>query len=71
MNKYTASIIPQVEWEKAKPEKLPEPTYWPFFTAMGIAFVFWGLLSSWVILVAGLLIFIISLTRWINILRHE
>jgi hypothetical protein len=56
---------------KAKPEKLPSPTYWPFFVAMGLLFMAWGLLAMWLIAVAGLLVFVIALAAWINILRHE
>lgn len=56
---------------KAKPEELPRPTYWPFFLALGLLFLFWGLLTTWVILAAGFLIIIIALWGWINILRHE
>lgn len=59
------------DWPKARPERLPAPTYWPFFLAVGLAFVFWGLLTTWVILVAGLIVFAIALAGWINILRHE
>ena len=61
----------QNEKVKAKPEVLPEPTYLPFFFAMGIAFLGWGLLTTWLISLAGFIILIISLTGWINILRHE
>ncbi len=64
-------IVPGADWEKARPVKLPRPTYWPFFLAMGLAFIFWGLLTTWVVLSAGCLIFITSLTGWINVLRHE
>ncbi len=56
---------------KAKPEHLPKPTYWPFFMAMGLMFIGWGLLTIWLISAAGLLVFVISLIGWINILRHE
>lgn len=56
---------------KAKPEVLPEPTYWPFFLAMGLAFLGWGLLTTWLISLAGFIILVIALTGWINILRHE
>jgi hypothetical protein len=59
------------ELEKAKPEHLPEPTYWPFFMSTGLMFAGWGLLTTWLISVAGLIMFIISLIGWINILRHE
>jgi hypothetical protein len=69
--KADKEIIPESSWEKAKPEALPKPTYWPFFLAMGLAFVFWGLLTTWVILVTGAMIFAIALIGWINILRHE
>ena len=61
----------QIEKVKAKPEVLPEPTYWPFFLAMGLAFLGWGLLTTWLISLAGFIILVIALTGWINILRHE
>lgn len=56
---------------KAKPEKLPSPTYWPFFLATGIMLMSWGLLTAWPISAFGLIVFIIALTGWINLLRHE
>ncbi len=68
INNYMNS---QIEKVKAKPEVLPEPTYWPFFLALGIVFLGWGLLTTWLISLAGFIIIIISLTGWINILRHE
>ena len=55
----------------AKPVHLPEPTYWPFFLAIGITFIAWGLISTWIIAVGGVIVLIISLVGWINILRHE
>ena len=61
----------QTEKVKAKPEVLPEPTYWPFFLAMGLAFLGWGLLTTWLISLAGFIIIVIALIGWINILRHE
>lgn len=67
----TDGITPEPDWQEATPERLPKPTYWPFFLAMGLAFIFWGLLTTWVILVAGVLIFVVSLIGWINLLRHE
>lgn len=55
----------------AVPEELPEPTYWPFYLAMGISLLAWGLLTMWEFSLLGLIIIIISLVGWINILRHE
>lgn len=68
--KSNAPPMPKV-WPKAQPEQLPKPTYWPFFLAMGLTFMFWGLVTSWVIGAAGLLIFALALGGWISLLRHE
>jgi hypothetical protein len=67
----SSNIQANETWEKARPEKLPEPTYWPFFLAMGLNFMFWGMLTTWIIGLAGLAIFAIALTCWINLLRHD
>lgn len=56
---------------KAKPDQLPEPTYWPFFLALGLAFAGWGLLSGWFVSAGGLIVFVTALIGWINNLRHE
>lgn len=60
-----------IEKVKAKPENLPRPTYWPFFLALGLMFAGWGLLSTWLFSMIGLIVIIISLFGWINNLRHE
>jgi hypothetical protein len=59
-----------LEMVKARPERLPEPTYWPFFMALGLAFAGWGLLSTWLISAGGGIVFVVSLAGWIKILRH-
>lgn len=59
------------EYVKAKPEVLPEPTYMPFLLALSLLFIGWGLLSTWIISVAGFLGFCISLYGWIKALLHE
>jgi len=58
-------------WHQARPTQLPRPTYWPFVLALGLGFMFWGLLTTWIIGVAGLLTTGLALAGWINILRHE
>jgi hypothetical protein len=63
--------IDPAEMEDAQPVELPEPTYWPFYLAMGIMFSAWGLLTMWEFSLLGLIIIIIALVGWINILRHE
>jgi hypothetical protein len=59
------------KWKKLPAEHLPRPTYFPSGLAMGIAFLFWGLITSWVVLVVGLSLFLASLAGWITEIRHE
>lgn len=52
-------------------EHLPLPTYWPAGLGLAITFIFWGLISSWVILTIGIVLFAISLAGWIEDIRNE
>jgi hypothetical protein len=63
--------VARPNWEPLPPERLPQPTYFPAGLAMGIAFLFWGLITSWVILVVGLALFTASLAGWITEIRNE
>jgi hypothetical protein len=59
-------------WERLAPEPLPRPTFFPSGVAMGTTFMFWGLITSWVILVVGIGLFAASLAGWIyEILRER
>ena len=51
-------------------EPLPRPTYFPAGLAMGIAFLFWGLITTWVVLLVGVALFIAALAGWITEIRH-
>ena len=59
------------EYVKAKPEILPKPTYTPFLLAFSITLIGWGLISTWIISVAGFIGLCISLYGWIKELLHE
>ncbi|HWI91603.1 MAG TPA: hypothetical protein VNT20_10035 [Flavisolibacter sp.] len=59
------------EYVKAKPEILPKPTYMPFVFAFSLLLLGWGLLTTWIISVAGGLGICISLYGWIKELLHE
>jgi hypothetical protein len=61
----------KLQWEKATPQELPEPTYWPFFLALSVVLVGWGLLTIWLMSVVGAVGMGISLAGWINDLRYE
>jgi hypothetical protein len=58
-------------WEPLPPETLPRPTYFPAGLAMGTTFIFWGLISSIVVLLVGVSLFIAALAGWITEIRHE
>jgi hypothetical protein len=38
---------------------------------MGVAFLFWGLITTWVVLAVGVALFIAALAGWITEIRHE
>ena len=50
--------------EEASAKAVP-PTYAPFFLALGITMLFWGLVTSWVMSAAGLVLLIGALWTWI------
>jgi len=58
-------------WEKVPHERLPNATYFPAGLAMGTTFIFWGLITSWVIVAVGIALFAAALAGWITDLRHE
>lgn len=64
------SRIPE-GWVEMPVEHLPAPTYWPSGLALAITFLFWSLITSWVITVVGAIMFIVSLSGWIQDIRHE
>lgn len=58
-------------WETAKPQELPKPTYFPFLLAFFVMLLAWGLISLWVISIAGIIGICISLAGWINDMLYE
>jgi hypothetical protein len=59
------------DWTRLPHEHLPPPTFWPAGLGLAITFLFWGLVSSWVLLTVGLVLFVVSLGGWVADLRHE
>jgi hypothetical protein len=71
MTKNTLTSTPQ-GWHPLPPERLPRPNFFPAGLAMGTTFMFWGLITSWVIIVVGIALFTASLAGWIyEILRER
>ena len=62
---------PNSKMEKAHPTKIPRGTYMPFFLAVSLLFMVWGLISYWIISVAGVIGFFIALGGWIKEIIYE
>ncbi|WP_018614326.1 hypothetical protein [Segetibacter koreensis] len=56
----------KTQMNKAKPEVIPEGTYMPFLLAVSLLFMGWGLISYWIMSVAGTIGFFIALAGWIK-----
>lgn len=63
--------INQSHWEELPHEHLPRPTYFPAGLAMGLTFLFWGFITSWVTAAVGLALFVAALAGWIKEIRDE
>lgn len=50
---------------------LPDPSYLPVTLAFGVMLVIVGVVFTWVIVVLGAIVAVISLFRWINQTRAE
>jgi hypothetical protein len=58
-------------WQMLPDEPLPHPTYFPAGLAMGVAFIFWGLITTWPVWLVGVVLFCAALAGWITEIRHE
>jgi hypothetical protein len=58
------------QWSAPLPEKIPPPTYAPVFLALGITFLLFGVLSSYVFSAAGLVLMAVSISKWVGELLH-
>jgi hypothetical protein len=70
MTDETHPKVPQ-GWELLPHETLPRPNFFPAGLAMGITFILWGLITSWVILAVGIGLFAASFAGWIYEILRE
>jgi membrane-bound ClpP family serine protease len=54
------------EWKEALPKKIPGATFAPAFLALGITFLLFGIVSSYVFSAAGLVLMVWSISMWIG-----
>lgn len=50
---------------------LPPPSIWPVLLAVGIALLLTGLILNIVMVIAGALIIVLSITMWVRDARRE
>ncbi len=64
---------PQVRpgWTAVPAEPLPRTTYWPAVMSLGVVFILWGIATTYLISIVGLILLILALGGWIGELRHE
>lgn len=60
-----------IEYDVAEPQILPRPTFWPFVMAVGLAFLLWWVVASWIVGAIGFCLFVAGLSGWIHELRNE
>ena len=58
-------------WNVPKPEFIPSPTYWPFVLSLGATLTGLGLLTSKIIGVPGIILFIIAIVKWAGEIYNE
>ena len=66
-----ASVQVRPGWRAVPHEAMPRPTYWPAILALGVVFLLWGFVTSFIISLVGLALFALALWGWIQELQHE
>jgi hypothetical protein len=61
----------RADWSEARPPTIPRPTYCPAAMAFGVTFLLWGMITSPVVVGAGVLVVVVSLAGWIGEMRRE
>jgi hypothetical protein len=63
---------PTDQWSTALPEKTPGSTYAPAFLALGVTFLLFGIVSSYVFSAAGAVLIAWSISKWVGeLIRGE
>ncbi|MEJ2665509.1 MAG: hypothetical protein P8Z81_00150 [Deinococcales bacterium] len=61
----------QVDWQQPQEMLIPRPTAWPLLTAFGITFILLGLITVWLVIVAGVIMFATSIVGWMGEMLHD
>jgi hypothetical protein len=58
-------------WSRPQGGHIPEPTYMPVVVALGVVCMLWGIVTTYLITLVGLVLFVVGIFGWIGELRHE
>ena len=58
-------------WIRVPAEKMPQPTFWPAALALGTVLLLWGLVTSFVVTITGLILLAVSFFGWLGEMRNE
>ncbi|MFZ0561945.1 MAG: hypothetical protein WBD45_22715 [Terriglobales bacterium] len=58
-------------WSEPRPQNIPRPTYSPAVLALAIVCLLWGIVTTYLISLLGVILFAVGLGTWIVDLRHE
>jgi len=66
-------VAPQGDgtWSEPRPQNIPRPTYSPAVLALAIVCLLWGTVTTYLISLLGVILFVVGLAGWIGELRHE
>jgi len=70
---YPADKFPQ-EWipgEQLELVRIPPPTIWPPTVALGVTGIAFGVVTHWILSVAGLFLFLLGAAGWIEDLKKD
>ncbi|WP_196891036.1 hypothetical protein [Aureivirga marina] len=56
---------------KAYPEELPKFTWYPFILSIGVTLLFWGIVTTLIIAIMGIIFLFLGLIGWISNLLEE
>lgn len=62
---------PAPDWSDPSPSEIPKPTYAPATLAFGLMLAAAGVVTSFWVSLAGLIMFVLGLANWIGELFHE
>jgi hypothetical protein len=58
-------------WRILPKARLPRPTYWPPAMAAAFMFILWGIVTSWILTITGVVLLIFSIMGWTGDLIDE